>query len=209
MNDFEKMLADRMDGASVKDIMPEYNKEGDWHKLSAKLKPVRNIALLRWMPYAAILLVGFIGGFLIRQSGTKSPSVTYKQAPANTLPAKTIIIHDTTIVTNTVAVLQSKNYNHNIIKKPIQSTTQGSNRPHNESQNINTPVSQQTEVAQVAEHRMHAVNLLDINNEDARVLVQQSRPKRQRLIDYLFPVEATASNTRITPSPTLIDLFKH
>jgi len=61
--DFEKRLIDKMDQASLKELMPEFDKEQEWQRIAQKLQPRNKLLLPVWSYAAAILVLCSIAGF--------------------------------------------------------------------------------------------------------------------------------------------------
>lgn len=73
--DFEQLLNDRMEQASLKELMPEFDRDTEWATLSQKLRPSKNRNLwLMWSHAAAILLGVFISWFLLKESRHNKPA---------------------------------------------------------------------------------------------------------------------------------------
>lgn len=68
----KKSLNERMEEASLKELMPDFDKGAEWAKLSAKLQPAKRRIVLTWQRAAAVLLLVAAGSFfLLLATGNK------------------------------------------------------------------------------------------------------------------------------------------
>lgn len=104
---FEKMN-ERMEQASLKEIMPGFNKEQEWQKLSRQLHPAKKRMLIPAWSYAAAILLLLAGGIWFLLSYDKHGQQITKQdyipgtqskttiaAPTDSLNAKPAVVQNT------------------------------------------------------------------------------------------------------------------
>jgi hypothetical protein len=88
-NDFEQLWNDKLEGAPLKDLVPGFDREAEWNKLSEKLRPSRKRPVwLVWSHAAAIILGILITWFLMKESGgnKQEPNLQVVNAPAPVKP---------------------------------------------------------------------------------------------------------------------------
>ncbi len=91
--DFEN-INERMERASLKELMPGFDKEAEWLQLAGKLHPAKKrIPLTRWAYAAAILLLLGVGTwFMLPPTANNQPAVAQQNAPLHAaLPADTAL----------------------------------------------------------------------------------------------------------------------
>jgi len=101
MEDFERSLRDKMEQASLKELFPGFDKDGEWAELEEQLQPrKKRMFLLAWS-HAAAILIGIVGGyFLLKEFYPKSST---EQVTINVPPSQKIKPNQNTLqVTDTL-----------------------------------------------------------------------------------------------------------
>ena len=103
--DFEKMN-ERMEQASLKELMPDFDKDQEWMQLSQKLHPLTQRKFIPAWSYAAAILLLLAGGIGLTKfiSDSNNPPIIAAQPVAGTAWAKVILPDDTTLNTKPAIV---------------------------------------------------------------------------------------------------------
>ncbi len=72
----KKSLNERMEEASLKELMPDFDKGAEWAKISAKLQPAKKRIAFTWQRAAAVLLLVAAGSFFILLATNNKPENT-------------------------------------------------------------------------------------------------------------------------------------
>ena len=66
-NKLEEQMRETMDGASLKDLMPDFDREGFWNELQPAIvsEKTKGIIPVRWMSYAAAVLLLIVAGYIV------------------------------------------------------------------------------------------------------------------------------------------------
>lgn len=183
--DFEQSMRDSLEGASLDDLAPDFDKEGEWDRLNQRLHPKRRTVIPFMWSHAAAVLVGVtIGWFLLKGTGKQvvesSAQVAVAPAPIQSQPAPaTVVQHDTVIkqvataarqtaaaqpaLVKTITVVQ-----HDTVQVLVQNSTpaaQATDTP------VNTTIKSAEAVATVRKPRPQAVHLLDVESGAKSMLI--------------------------------------
>ena len=215
MSEFEKKLRDKLDNISINDILAGYDKEQDWERLAAKLKPEKTIRPWIWLSHAAAIVLGFFISWLMLHRDANSTTAL----PLTTaIPQQKIIydrIHDTIIlsqpapasvryVVRPAAAFAAK------IKEPQKTILNNKPEIKHDIDILKPPVLE-TIVTAAPQQLQPPLNLLDLDNEDARAIMHSASPlPKGNIITYLYhgQIPPDNGNTTIGNAPSLIHFFK-
>jgi len=96
--DFEKRLKDKIDQASLKELMPEFDNEQEWMLLQQKLLLVKRKLLIPvWSYAAAILILCSVAGLTLYLSvnNRRQAHSSYISGPASNKVTKLLAVEDT------------------------------------------------------------------------------------------------------------------
>lgn len=216
--DFEKRLKEKMDSASLQDIMLGFDKEATWADIDERMSERKKRVLPLWFNYAAAVAVGLLlGGGLVKMWWkdtvvvTQPAQVTVKKTPTTIQPVDTM----TNKVDVQIAVPQSvpehANTNNIAKTKPQPKPAVDTQAPSLHTPKTNdipttpTPDVQQDVVAQTTTppiKKRKTVHLLDIENEDRQtalndVSAQSATRVRMVMQVPLQPVESGGNHQSV------------
>jgi hypothetical protein len=192
--DFEQQMRDKMDEASLKDLMPRFDKDEEWDQLSERLHPNRrrNIIPMMWSHAAAIVIGVTIGWILLKNTGKESAGANEVARVINTTTPQaaptTAVTHDT-VLREVVRIKEVPSHAtgiartaappiiHDTVMIVAQSTVTS---PVTADTFKPATVAASAAVATVKRPRPRAVHLLDIDNEDKDLMISadyQDLPK--------------------------------
>lgn len=201
--DFEKRLKEKMDSASLKDIMPSFDSEATWADIDDRMSAKKKRIVPVWFNYAAAVAVGLLlGGGLVKMwwKDTKvitSPAeVIVKKVPTTMTPIDTMTNRvDVQISTQSPATTQPKTV---VPTQHIAKTNSEQNKqtplPHiatvdtqevlaqapEQKDKLVTPILEVQEdvVVKTATSpiKKKTVHLLDIENEDRGTVLNSQQP---------------------------------
>jgi len=111
--DFEQQLNEKMEQASLKELMPDFDKEHEWQQLEQKMCPVKVRRLVPLWSYAAAIVLLLVGGIWFMKRGAdtidKQETAKHKGAYRTLVPepdknepnATTIDTNGTPAIANT------------------------------------------------------------------------------------------------------------
>lgn len=183
--DFEQSMRDKMDEASLGDLIPQFDKDEEWSQLSAKLHPQRRRVIpIMWSHAAAILIGITIGWLFLRNTGRNMPaehSVATVVTPAPVAAPSPVVVHDTVIMEHVavkevkarpaVATVSSEKVQmvHDTVKVYVSNTANAI--PAANELPEAPAVTPTVAVASVKTQRPRAVHLLDVDNEDKKLII--------------------------------------
>lgn len=216
--DFEKRLKEKMDSASLQDIMPGFDKEATWAEIDERMSERKKRVLPLWFNYAAAVAVGLLlGGGLVKMWWkdtvvvTQLAQVIVKKTPTTIQPVDTM----TNKVDVQIAVPQSvpvhTNTNNIAKTKPQTKPAVDTQAPSLHTPKTDdipttpTPDVQQDVVAQTTTQpikKRKTVHLLDIENEDRQtalndVSAQSATRVRMVMQVPLQPVESGGNHQSV------------
>lgn len=176
--DFEKLMSEKMEGASLKEVMPEFDKEAVWNELDNRLAaPAGRKVLPLWWTHAAAVAAGILlGVVLIRSlygdggSGVEENTVTtvIKQdaAPAVVVKRDTVFIPVQPAMVPVKEVIVRKKQAMPHEQLPVQEHVAVETSKEPTQPPATEKAIEQQPVATVKPKKIKAVHLLDIDNEN-------------------------------------------
>lgn len=212
--DFEKRLKEKMDKASLQDIMPGFDKEATWAEIDERMSERKKRVLPLWFNYAAAVAVGLLlGGGLVKMWWkdtvvvTQPAQVIVKKVPTTIQPVDTMTNKVDVQITAPQSVPIHTNTN-NIAKTRSQTKpTEDSQAPalHLHTPKTNdiiatvTPDVQQDVIAQTTQpiKKKKTVHLLDIENEDRQLALNDlsTSPATRVRIVMQVPLQSVESGS--------------
>ena len=175
--DFEKLVNEKMEAATLKDVMPDFDKEAMWNELDNRLpQPIKKKILPLWWTHAAAVAAGILlGVVLIRSlsgdgnSGIKENTVTtvIKQdaAPVVVVKRDTVFIPvQPAVPVKEVIVRKKQVMPHQQL--PVQEHAAVETQEIEQLLPETAKNTEQQPVAQIKPRKKKAVHLLDIDNEN-------------------------------------------
>jgi hypothetical protein len=202
-SDFEQSMREGMKGASLNELMPEFDKQAEWNQLSGKLRPEKKRILMPIWSYAAGIVALILAGWFCTKHHTPEktlvkntpvqapvPPPINEPQPTNQVPAlvphsvSAPVVKQTTVAANEPKIKRQgriKTANQSI---PIGDTgllfsvhlQPGPTQLMITDSTIIFPAQSQpkTITAAVKKTRPHAVNVLDIDNEDRQFMITEA-----------------------------------
>lgn len=183
--DFEQSMRDKMDEASLNDLMPHFDKDEEWNDLSERLHPNkrRSIIPMMWSHAAAVVIGVTVGWLLLKNTGKESAGVNEVARIINTTTPRAVpapsVIHDT-VTTQVVTIKEVPTQSTSIAKTSVPVIVHDTVIVAAQAE-IKSPVTADTfkptitvaptAVAAVKRPRTRAVHLLDIDNEDKDLII--------------------------------------
>lgn len=228
-NDFKKMMNEKMEEASLDEVMPEFDKHATWNELEERIPAKKKKVVPVWWTHAATLAAGLILGAVIIKSLSVNNADTNTPAPVavtkETKQPEVIVKTDTVFITKEVIVPP--------VQKPIQKAvapqptppkqeTRIAQKPNNDTQQqapiIEPPVQdkivkkQQPEaVAQQSKPAQpKPIHLLDIDNENRQDALYHNDPSATHRSGFALQISTKRlpdKNNQQQPS-LLNNLFK-
>lgn len=220
--DFEKMMNDKMEQASINDVLPGFNKEQTWDELSQRVhKKKKKVIPLFWTHAAAVAVGLLIGSFTFNMFFNNRNNNTTVITRGNEIQQKVIVRTDTVFITKEIkAPIESTIPNHPINKnnyKPIPQTViakQDTEPQIKEVEHAPQQIIEDTESVKEAialkAKKIKPVHLLDVENEDRNSALYHSDPAAKIRTGFAFQITTDRLPTNNTPEqqPVLRSLFK-
>lgn len=185
-SDFERMMNEKMDNASVKDVLPGFDKDAAWAELEPRIAQKKQKPLLAWWTHAAAIVAGIIiGGFtlqlLLNTNNEGAVPAEVVQVQEQQYVAPVVVPADTVYIVKEVEVPaknnvqpapQLKSQPKYTQPKPAVATEAIAQQPAEQAIELTpAPVEkkqQQPEqaIAQAKPKKVKPIHLLDIDNED-------------------------------------------
>ena len=190
MEDFERSLRDKMEQASLKELFPGFDKDGEWAELEEQLQPrKKRMFLLAWS-HAAAILIGIVGGyFLLKEFYPKSSTeqVTINVPPSQKIkPNQNTLQVTDTLKRETVLTKKIKTWHpltdKGVIKHRttdtlnnslVQNNEPGKNVQKNRDSSYDVPRQPVYTIATTIKHRQQAISMLDVMNEDRQFMINE------------------------------------
>lgn len=219
--DFDKILNDKLDDASLNEIMPEFDKDAEWDNLSERLpgKKRRILPLVGWTHAAALVAGLLIGGlFFLSRDGEQVIVENEPTAEKQNIPDVNINAPvDTVYITKTEVVKKST---QNI--KPVIRASNRSYPPMKTQPEIITPApeeqkpvivqykdttvtaSQPVAIAQTqkTKEKITVVHILDIDNEDRQSALNNYDPSQKQRTTFVLQISPKRLPEGSTDKPT-------
>jgi hypothetical protein len=202
--DFEQMMNDKMEQASLKELMPGFDGEAEWNKLSKKLRPVKTRSLWLAWSHAAALLLGIITSwFLIKQRTNSMATIPMQVISTPAAPAAIVPLQKKT-VNNALPLTIKKVYKScsPAIKNTMPQIATGTSLAavKNNVKETTLPATDTAPiytsaaiVPTVKKPRQRALNILDVANEDREFMVNDGPLKNHSnaLLNQMFYLVST------------------
>ena len=229
----EKHLKDKMEEASLQELMPAFDKQREWDMLAQKLHPKKKIIFVPvWARAAAVLMLVATGWLLLYNRDnaevingavvtiTKPTADKKALQPVGIIPAKDTSRTTTAVASNAVNVPEYKHEKRQPVsivprhdtstKIALQADDRQIPTPTDSVPNIAAPTLPATQVA-VKKPRPQAIHILDVDNEDRKFMINEEYKGNPigiiaRLQNMLVPNETVAAAD--IPNPSQIILKK-
>lgn len=201
--EFEKMMNEKMDSASVHDVLPKFDKDATWDELSGMLPEKKKRILPLWWTHAAAVVAGLlVGGMLWHFALDKEEAqvIVAKTPEASSAVPDVIIKKDTVFI----QVEPQKAVAKTTMKKapapaPLQQTKQPNtqNTIHEPIEEVivtTTPEQPQPTLPEVqpevkyAAKKIKPVHLLDIQNENRETALYHNDPEAVRRSQFVLQI---------------------
>ncbi len=191
--DFEKLLKEKMDEASLNELIPGWDTEIHWHGLAQKLQTKKKPIFLPAWSYAAALLVAVLCcWFYLTQSTNEQTKIKKVTVIAPQTPNKIIVetgkptmvtVKKETLIVKEIqrkqSVLVKINKDYDVVKDTgmvlsLDNITENKQEPSVDKSNMHSlSTEQKIPVIAINKSRQHAVNILDIENEDRQFMISK------------------------------------
>lgn len=211
-DDFEKMMNEKMEDASLHDVLPEFDKSAVWDELEPRIPAQKEKPVFVWWSHAAAIIGGIlIGGmmlqlFLKQDSNISSVAVVEQKEQQPNIVIKT----DTVFITKEaepvyVATAEKKPSVPKPKPIPPKQETIVAHRENKAAQIVKLPAievikdkKQEEVVAKASRKKVKPIHLLDIDNEDRSDALYNNEPEVTQKSGFAFHISAKrlpASNT--------------
>lgn len=191
--DIEKMMNEKFDNASEKEVIPFFDKEATWEELSARITVEKKRPAFVWWTYAAAVLAGIlIGSVAIRlwfQPATPEPIVKTLPAPA---PEVKIVTDTVYVPVPPIVIPQpvAKKKADKPIQKPKMVIAQKIQEPEpvpvKKHEPTETVIEEQPVAA--APKKVKPVHLLDIANENRSSALYHYDPAEKQRQGFVLQI---------------------
>ncbi len=222
-DDFEKMMNEKMDDASLHDVLPGFDKSAVWDELETRIPANKKKPVFVWWSHAAAIIGGIlIGGMMLQlffrqDTGRTNANVAAIEQPA--VQPEVIIKTDTVIITKeAVPVYIAAKEEKTTAPKPIpqkQETiiAQQEEQPVQEEQipvlEIIKDIEPREVIAQAVPKKVKPVHLLDIDNEDRMDALYNNEPSVTQKSGFALHISAKRlPNTNTKQKSLLTGLLK-
>lgn len=211
-DDFEKMMNEKMDDASLHDVLPEFDKSAVWDELEPRIPAKKKKPAFVWWSHAAAIIGGIlIGGmmlqlFLRQDFVNNTPNVAVIEKPAE--QPSVIIKTDTVFIAKevepvyvagpekkAVAPQQERNQPETVVAQQAKESVEIKEDFTSEPVNIVEPIDV---IAVATVKKIKPIHLLDIDNEDRSDALYNNEPEVTQKSGFAFHISAKrlpASNT--------------
>lgn len=199
--EFEKMMNEKMDNASVHDVLPGFDKEATWDELSAMLPEKKKRVLPLWWTHAAAVVAGLlIGGMLWHFAIDKEDTqVIVAKNPETTSAVTDVIIKRDTVfirVQPQEVVAKTTNKKTAAPSQQIKRPNLKNNQPQPREEVIVTTTPEQPQTTQpaiqpevkYAAKKAKPVHLLDIQNENRETALFHNDPEAARRSQFVLQI---------------------
>ena len=225
-SDFEKMMNEKMDNASLKDVLPDFDKAATWSELENRLPEKKSKPLFAWWTHAAAVVAGILlGGFALQtifnHDTNTEPIIQVAQEKQTTVPAEVIVKTDTVFITKEVMPAEP-------IAKPVHKAVTPQPQPKEviAKEETKKPVKtekalpvvediiapkQEEVVAQAKPKKVKPIHLLDIDNEDRQDALYNNDPEDWKRSGFTMRISSKRlPNNNNQREPSLLNgLFKN
>lgn len=218
--EFDKILNDKLDYTSLNEIMPEFDKEEEWEKLSNRL-PVKKrkiLPLIGWT-HAAALLVGLLISSLFFLSREDKSLIVTNTAPEEITTPTDVFIN---VPVDTVYITQAPAPASNT--KNIQPVIRASNRSYSPMKtHPGAPSEKETQEPVIVQHtdtptitndtepiaqknnqkeKITVVHILDIDNEDRQSALNNYDPSQKQRTGFALQITTRRLPDENSEKPT-------
>lgn len=224
-NDFEKMMNEKMEGASLEELMPDFDKQATWEELEQRIpgEEKKTKPVFAWWTHAATLAAGLIiGGIIIKSLTVTNPTQQTQPVATTTEQITTgepeiIVKTDTVFITKEVPAAPVETpVQKAITPKPTQpkqetfiAQEETPKQKENKEQTIQPIIQEEIKKPQQAvavaskQKQVKPIHLLDIDNEDRQDALYNNDPsaaKRSGFALHISTKRLPDNNNKQQPS---------
>ncbi len=201
--DFEKMMNDKMENASLHDVLPGFDKDQAWDELSEKLpaKKKRRVVPVWWTHAAAVVAGVLIGSVAITTILNNDDKQAEQQVTIANKPVapQVIVKTDTVYVTKEVEVpvvqpvaapLQPVQKQQVVVAQQKEVAQPVKKKDQAPAIVTETLTEEKTVIAKAPVKKVKPVHLLDIENEDRNTALYQSDPSAKVRSGFALQISA-------------------
>lgn len=203
-DDFEKMMNEKIDDASLHDVLPEFDKSAAWDELEPRIPAKKKKPVFVWWSHAAAIIGGILIGstmlqlYLRQDSGNSTPNVAVIEKPAE---QPTVLIKtDTIFIAKEVepiyvarpekiiiAPKPVRKHPEAVVAQKAKETVEIKEDITNEPVSIVEPIEV---VAKAPVKKIKPIHLLDIDNEDRSDALYNNEPEVTQKSGFAFHISA-------------------
>lgn len=219
-NDFEKLMNEKMDNASLNDVMPDFDKAATWNELESRIPTKKTKPLFAWWTHAAAIVAGIVlGGFalqiLFNQDKNNAAPATVVQVEKQ--PAEVIVKTDTVFITKEVMtepvvqpIRKASTPQPKVEEVIVQEEAKQPLETKKPLPVIEEEIIPETKEVIAKAKKVKPIHLLDIDNENRQDALYNSDPENWKRSGFALTISTKRLPDNRTQSqpPILNGIFK-